>query len=109
MREGNNLFTETLDDNTYLRLGCTIGNFSEGEIINQIQKMNNRGIVKGNSIIFSYFEKSTTDEAIEKAKNMYKNKEAEAFIFNGLKNIGIDTDNFEQIVNYNENDGCIYV
>lgn len=110
MRWWNELFTNSLDDNTYLRLWCTIWNLAnKQEIINQIKNMNNSWTLKWNKIIFSYFDIPETAEEIEKTKTLYENQEWKEFIFNWLKNLWIDTSKFDHIVDYSPNDNCIYV
>lgn len=109
MRPGNELFTNSLDENTYFRAGCTIGNFlNTQEISNQIKNMSNSGTLKGNRIIFSYFDIPKTNKEIEQTKQLYDNQEGKNFIFNGLQNIGIDTNKFNHVVEYNKQDNCIY-
>lgn len=110
MRPGNELLTNSLDENTYFRVGCTIGNFlDKQDIIHQIKNMSNSWTLKGNTIIFTYFDIPKTSEAIQKTKQLYDNREAETWIMNGLQNIGLDTTRFDYNVEYSLSDTCIYV
>lgn len=110
MRWWNELFTNSLDNNTYLRLWCTIWNLAnKQEIVNQIKNMNNSWTLKWNKIIFSYFDIPQTPQELDQTTSLYKNKEWKDFILNWLKNLWIDTNKFEHIVDYNPNDNCIYI
>ena len=110
MRPGNELLTNSLEENTYFWVGWTIGNFQNNQdISNQIKNMSNSWTLKGNRIILSYFDIPKTSEELEKTKALYSSKEAEAWIFNGLQNIGVDTTKFDYNVEYNPSDTCIYV
>jgi hypothetical protein len=71
--------------------------------------MSNSGTLKGNKIIFSYFDVPKTAAEIEKTKVLYDNQEAKNWIYNGLENIGINTANFVYNVDYSSSDTCIYV
>ena len=56
MRPWNELFTNNLDDNTYLWTWCTIWNFYRQGALSQLKNMNNSWMLKWNNIIFSYFQ-----------------------------------------------------
>jgi hypothetical protein len=110
MRWWNELFTNSLDDNTYARLGCTIWNSAnKRKIIEDIKNMNNSWTLKWNKIIFSYFDIPQTQEEIEKTKALYQNQEWKDFIFNWLQNLWIDTSKFDHIVDYDKQEKCIYI
>lgn len=109
MRSGNELFTNNLHDNTYLRLWCTIGNFYREEIINQLKNMNNEGTIRWNKIIFSYFNAPQNKEQIQDIIALYQNSDGKNFVLNGIKNLWLDPDMFEYIVEYSEEKDCLYV
>lgn len=109
MRSWNELFTNNLDENTYLRLGCTIWNFYKEQIVSHLKNMNNRWTLKWNMIIFSYFDKPQNKEEIQNIIDLYQNTDANNFLFNGLKNLWLDTNHFNFIVEYSIKDNCLYV
>ena len=109
IREGNDLFTNALQKNTYLCLGFLLGDFSNPGMVEELKKMSNRGTLKGNDIIFSYFEVPENKEEEEKTIGLYDNKIGKGFIFNGLENIGIDTSYFDHMVEYDPKDHCVYI
>jgi uncharacterized SAM-dependent methyltransferase len=97
--EGGELLTSYLPHNTYLRLGGTIGNFSDEQIVKFLKDMDNHGTLQGNQILFSYFTPPTTAE-IEDLKSRYNNQTAKNFVFNGLKNLGLTPEDFDFQVQY---------
>lgn len=110
MRPWNELFTNKLDDNTYLRVGCTIWNFANREkIIEQLRSMNNSGMLKGNKIIFSYFDSPNSEEEIEEIKKLYDNKEWHDFIMNAVQNLWLNTSDFDAFVDYDKKENCAYM
>lgn len=110
MRPWNELFTNKLDDNTYLRVGCTIWNFSSREkIIEQLKNMNNSGMLKGNKIIFSYFDSPNSEEEIKEIKKIYDNKEWHDFIMNAVQNLWLNPSDFDVFVDYDKKENCAYI
>ena len=109
MRPWNKLFTNSLDENTYLRLWCTIGNFSRQEAIDQLENMNNSGTLKWNFILFSYFTLPQNNQQKEETIDLYKNPDWKNFVFNGLENLGLDTNKFDYLVEYSDEENCIYI
>lgn len=109
VRSGNDLFTNNLDDNTYLCFWELLSNFSKEKTIEQLKNMNNRWILKGNNIIFTVFDAPKTEEEIGEVISNYDTKEAENFVLNWLNNLWIDTENFEYVVTYDKTKNCIYV
>lgn len=109
IREGNDLFTNALQNNTYLCLGFLLGDFSNPGMVEELKKMSNRGTLKGNDIIFSYFEVPKNEEEEKKTTDLYDNETGKKFIFNGLENIGIDTSYFDHVVEYDPKDHCVYI
>lgn len=102
MRPGNQLLTNNLWDNTYIWLGAEIGCHDQEETISFLKNMNNTGFLKWNNVIFSYFTKPYNKEQEAQQIEMYNNKESEVFVFNGLKNLGIDTSFCDYHIEYNQ-------
>jgi len=110
MRPWNELFTNRLDDNTYLRVGCTIWNFANKEkIIEQLKSMNNSGMLKWNKIIFSYFDSPNSEEEIEQIKKLYDNQEWRDFIMNAVQNLWLNQSDFNYFVDYDKKENCVYI
>lgn len=109
MRPGNNLFTDTLADNTYLCLWFLLGDFDRPGMVKQLKNMSNRGITTGNDIILSYFEAPKNAAEIQHTLDLYKNQEGKDFILNGISNVWLDAWYFDHVVEYNQTNHCVYI
>jgi len=109
MREGNSLLTSNLSNTSYLWLGAEMGCHSEEETIKFFQNMTNKGIMKGNNVLFSHFICPQTPEEETNAKAMYINQESQDFVLLGLKELGIDMNYFKYHIDYNKTTHTIEV
>ncbi|MDR3168523.1 MAG: L-histidine N(alpha)-methyltransferase [Candidatus Peribacteria bacterium] len=99
LRDGSAYLTQSLEENTYLRLGGTIGNFSDWEILDFFKQMDNNGILQGNQILFSYFS-APSEEEIPLVESWYRTDTAEQRFMAGAEALGLSRDDFEFEVRY---------
>lgn len=81
------LLTRDLDNHMYLFLWGSICNMSDGEIIEELKKMDNNSLINGNKILLSYYTAPNSDEEIKKLEYIYNSQSNKLFHENGMENL----------------------
>lgn len=91
-----------IDQTTYLWLGETMSNYSDIEIIAKFREMGNRSWRDKNYIWFSFSMPPKDNEEREKRIKTYDNPEGKSFRAQGLKNLGLNLEEFDEEIRCDE-------